>query len=107
MMIHEGVLQGCSTNYKQGNILFILIYPVTVFRNTSRNLVKLRSFSKPNNWLQPVKNKCFLAYGKPCSVLVSSLGFLCFSPPCSVVRHPMSCVKRNCTILQKEKPLVL
>lgn len=81
---------------------------MTVYLEThNMNLVTLGSFSNPKNGLQPVENKCFLAYGKPCSVLVSSLGFLCFSPPYSAVRHPMSCVKRNCTILQKEKPLVL
>lgn len=71
---------------------------------TNMNLVTLESFFSIS-----IRDCSLLKmlFGIWQTMLSFSFGFLCSSPPFSAVRQPMSCVKRNCTILQKEKPPVL
>lgn len=86
MMIHGGILQGSSTNYKQEHFNIYSLKYIQAF-----NIFTQRTFSS-NKGLKTTENV---------EIQSAALGFwLQFS----AVRHTMSCsVKQYCTILQKGK----
>lgn len=103
----RGILQRCSTNYKQETFnLYKYIQGLCIYKHANIDVSYIKGFFSPNNRLQSVENECFVASGGLCSDLVSSLRFLRSSPLCSAVRLPVNSVKQHCTILQKSKPLL-